>query len=157
VTSGVPHGSLLGPVLFDVFIYDLTLSKFANGTKLRGAVDSLEGRQALQRDLDRLESWAITNLMKFNKSKCQILHLGQDNPDCTYKLGDERLERSPAERDLGVRVDGKLNMNQQCLLAAKRANCVLRCKYSIASRSREVTVPLYTAMVWPHLEYCVQF
>ncbi|GAB0185885.1 hypothetical protein GRJ2_001053800 [Grus japonensis] len=93
--------------------------------------------------------------MKFNKSKCWILHLGWGNPGYTYKLGDERLESSPTERDLGVWVDGKLNMSQQCGLAAKRANCVLGCiKHSIASRSREVIVPLCTALVWPHLEYC---
>ncbi|KAK4831727.1 hypothetical protein QYF61_018857 [Mycteria americana] len=132
--------------------------KFANTTKLEGTVDSLEGREALQRDLDRLVRWAITNRMKLNKSKCWILHLGQDNPGYMYKLGDERLQGSPAERDLGVWVDGKLNMSQQCTLAAKRANCVLGCmKHSIASRSTEVIVPLYTALVWPHLKYCVQF
>ena len=85
--------------------------KFADNTKLGGAVDSLEGREALQRDLGRLESWAITNRMKFNKSKCWILHLGQGNPGYTYKLRDERLESSPADRDLGVWVDGKLNMS----------------------------------------------
>ena len=73
-------------------------------------------------------------------------------------MGDKRLESSPVERDLGVWVDGKLNMSQQCALAAKRANRVLGCiKHSIASRSREVIVPLYTALVWPHLKYCVQF
>ncbi|KAK4810993.1 hypothetical protein QYF61_014465 [Mycteria americana] len=174
---------------------ECTLSKFADDTKLGGAVDSLEGREALQRDLDRLpskssvhsqwiwvkvhslrpeastslatnakvttttlESWAITNRMKFNKSKCRILHLGWGNPGYTYKLGDKRLESSPAERDLGVWVHGKLNMSQQCALAAKRANRVLGCiKHSIASRSREVIVPLHAALVQPHLEYCVQF
>ncbi|KAM9602767.1 uncharacterized protein ACIBXB_003571 [Morphnus guianensis] len=96
--------------------------------------------------------------MKFYKSKSQILHLGRGNPGNTYKLGDERLETSPAERDLGFWVDGKLNMSQQCALAAQRANCVLGCiKYSIASWLREVIVPLCTALVQPHLKYCVQF
>ncbi|PKU31505.1 hypothetical protein llap_18184 [Limosa lapponica baueri] len=92
--------------------------------------------------------------MKFNKSKCRILHLGQGNPGYTYKLGDERLESNPAERDLGVWVDGKLNMSQQCALAAKRLGCI---KHSIASQSTEVIVPLCTALVQTHLKYCVQF
>ena len=95
--------------------------------------------------------------MKFNKSKYQILHLGQGNSGCIYRLEDEILESSSAERDLGVLVDGKLNMNQQCALAVKRANHVLgSIKHCIASRSREVIVPLYSALVRPHLKYCVQ-
>ena len=131
--------------------------KFADDTQLGGAVDSLKGREALQRDLDRLESWAI-NHTKFNKTTCQILHLGWGEPGCTYELGDERLESSPTERDVRVCVDGKLNMSQQCALAVKRANRVLECiKHSIASRSREVIVPLSTALVQPHLEYYGQF
>ena len=131
------------------------MSKVADDTKLGGVVDSDEGGKALQRDRDRLESWAISNHMKFNKSNCRVLHLGRGYPGYTYRLGDKMLESSPAARDLVV-VDSKLNMSQQCALAARRANRILGyIKHGIASRSREVIVPLLSVRVWSHLEYCV--
>ncbi|KFP36570.1 hypothetical protein N324_11257, partial [Chlamydotis macqueenii] len=109
-------------------------------------------------DLDRLERWARANLMKFSQAKCKVLHLGHGNPRHKYRLGGEWIESSPEEKDLGVLVDEKFNMSRQHALAAQKANHILGCiKRSVASRSREGILPLCSALVRPHLEYCVQF
>jgi len=164
VTSGIPQGSALGLSLFNIFVGNMysgierTLGKFADDTKLCGAAGTLEGRDAIQRNLDRLESWACTNLMKFSKASCKVLQLGQGNLKHRYRLGKEWIESSPAKKDLGVVVDKELNMTRQCVLAAQKANRILgSIKRSTASRSREMILPLYCALVRPHLESCIQF
>ncbi|GAB0190225.1 mitochondrial enolase superfamily member 1 [Grus japonensis] len=150
VTSGIPQGLVLGLALFNIFVDDMD-------AKLCGVVNRLEGRDAIQRDLNRLERWAHANLMKFNKAKCKVLYMGQGNLKHNYRLGREWIETSSEEKDLGVLVDEKLNVTWQCMLAAQKANCVLGCiKRRVTSRSREVIVPLYSALLRPHLEYCVQ-
>ncbi|GAB0206147.1 mitochondrial enolase superfamily member 1 [Grus japonensis] len=93
------------------------------------------------------------SIQKFRKENCKVLHLGMYNPMHQYMLEATKLESSFVEKDLGIQMDIKLNMSQQCALAAKKANGILGCiRQSIASRSREVILPIYSALVSPDLQ-----
>ncbi|KFQ76332.1 hypothetical protein N335_03609, partial [Phaethon lepturus] len=106
------------------------------------------------RVLEMLKAWAHVNLMKFNKAKCRVLHLGQGNPRYRYRLGDKGIENSPAEKDLGVLVDERA---EKCARAPKRPSHILGCiQSSVANRSSEGVLSVYSALVRPHLQYCVQ-
>jgi len=100
--SGVHQGSVLGQVLFNIFVGNMdsgiecTLSKFADDTKLCGAADMLEERDAIQGDLERC---SCVNLIKFNKAKCRVPHMGWGNPKHKYRLSGDWIESSSEEKD----------------------------------------------------------
>ena len=163
VFSGVPQGSVLGPVLFTVFINDLDggilsrLLKFADDTKTFGKVRNGVEARILQEDLDRLVDWAERWGMDFNTRKCKVMHVGRNSLGTEYVMKDEVLEEVEVERDLGVLVSKDLKAERQCVKASKTANRMLGLvKRCFSSRDSRVIIPLYKAMVRPHLEYCVQ-
>ncbi|RMC13267.1 hypothetical protein DUI87_10801 [Hirundo rustica rustica] len=131
------------------------LSKFTDDTKLVGAVDSLEGWEALQRD--KLEDWAIRNHMKFNKGKCQTLYLEWGNPRCLGRAGSEMLESSATEKDLAFLVSGKLTMSQQCSGSQEGQPCPGEHQAQHHQPGKGGDCPLCTALGQPHLECWGQF
>ena len=163
VTSGVPQGSVLGPLLFLIFINDIDVSigsricKFADDTKLYRIVDDANDSSLLQSDLDRLISWSHTWQMSFNVSKCKVIHFGSSNLKFNYCMNNTNLDCVDDEKDLGVVVSSSLKPSKQCALAALRANRMLGLiRRNFCFLGREVVLNLYKQLVRPHLEYAIQ-
>jgi len=163
ILSGVPQGSVLGPLLFVVYINDIDDSvnskilKFADDTKIYNKVNSADCINNLQNDLSKLISWSEEWQMLFNFDKCKIMHLGYNNPKVNYSMKTTHLEKVHEEKDLGVIVSDDLKWEKQCTAAVKQANKVLgMIKRNFVDRSKETIMALYKSLVRPHLEYCVQ-
>ena len=142
----MPQGSILGPLLFIVYINDLdekmtsTVLKFADDTKI-----SSNSQQELQRDLDTAVEWAQTWQMQFNTSKCKVMHVGHRNEIAIYNMGNHRLEEVEEEKDLGVLIHRTLSVSNNCAVAVKKANQMAGHIYrTVTHKSIQTVVPLGT-------------
>ncbi|KAJ7396419.1 rna-directed dna polymerase from mobile element jockey-like [Pitangus sulphuratus] len=168
--SGVPQGSVSGQVLFSISINDIgreiecTLSRFADDMKLSGVIVTREGWDVTQGDLrGQAQKWAHKNLIRFNKSKSKMLHLVQGNLRYEYRLGEEAIESSPVEKDLGILMDKNLDVSWQFAPVAQKANCILDCikREGQQVKGEDSPPPLYshetpTGVLHPGLEPSAQ-
>ncbi len=164
VTSGVPQGSVLGPVLFIIYINDIDvglnnfIAKFADDTKIRNSVISDRDRQSLYNDLSKISAWSARWKIPFNVKKCHILQVGTRNLRYDYEMSGEKLERVQCVKDLGVTIAWNLKFSQQCEDAADKANRMLSfTKRNFSFKNKGIILLLYNSLVRPHLEYAVQF
>jgi hypothetical protein len=163
VKSGVPQGSVLGPLLFLIYINDIddsvgsNILKFADDTKIYSVVANRDDVARLQDDLKNLCYWSKEWLMLFNIAKCKVMHLGRNNVKAVYEIDGTKLDEVDEERDLGVIMQKDLKCNQQCSRAVKTANRVLgMIKRTFTYLNKENMLLLYKSLVRPHLEYSVQ-
>ena len=176
VLSGVPQGSVLGPILFLVYINDLeegvtgNILKFADDTKLFTKTKEIGDKQNVQDDIDKLVKWSEKWQMLFNFGKCKCLHIGPGNTSMNYEMGGTILSTTVKEKDLGVTMDANMKVSEQCTIAASKANdsrianitaskanqVLGMIRRNITYKDKSLIVPLYKAIVRPHLEYCIQ-
>ena len=146
VVSGVPQGSVIGPILFVIFINDMpdevvkSLCKlFADDCKLYGTVNTTESSD-LQHDLCNLEAWSRKWQLPFNATKCKVLHFGRNNPQHPYTLNNHTLEAVRSEKDLGVMIDDELKFHVHTTYATKKAN-----QYTVQKHGQT------TLGIWQHI------
>ena len=157
VHSGVPQGSVLGPVLFIIYVNDMhndilsKLLKFADDAKLYGTVSCSEDFSRLQSDLDRLSEWSGEWQMLFNVEKCKVMHIGKNNIKGEYTIADSILKVVHNEKDLGVIVQEDLKVSEHCSEIVKTCNRILgMISSTFTSRSKIIILKLYKSHVRPH-------
>ena len=163
VHIGVPQGSVLGPLLFLVYINDLedgvasNILKFADDTKIFRRVQTRQECRTLQDDLNRLDQWSAKWQMLFNQSKCKCLHIGRANGKEPYEMHNTVLLKTSKEKDLGLTISADWKVSEQCGIAARKGNQLLgMIKRNITYREKNLIIPLYKSIVRPHLEYYIQ-
>lgn len=164
VTSGVPQGSVLGPLLFVIYIDDIDTSigssiiKFADDVKLFMSFDTNSpsfDSFALQNDLDRVANWCAAWLLKLNITKCSCLHIGHKNPLTNYKINDFIIAETDSVADLGVTFTNDLKPSKHCLKAAAKAQKMLAIiKLAFKFLDVHTLSILYKSLIRPILEYC---
>ena len=167
VRSGVPQGSVLGPVLFLMFVNDLSddigsnVRLFADDAKCWQPINHPGDTLLLQETIHKLEAWSSVWQLKFNHGKCHVMHHGRRNPQHPYQMhlieGSDQMENIGTveeEKDLGVYFSPNLNFTQHAHKVAAKANRIIGLiKRSFVHLSKNVFVLLYKALVRPHLEY----
>ena len=166
VCSGVPQGSVIGPMLFSLFVNDCPklidsiMSLFADDTKLYAALSlSLGETSSIQTDLDKLQDWANMMCMRFHPDKCRTMHMGSNNPQQDYSMKTDTgevhiLESTTEEKDLGVTIDNKLTFTTHVNQVVQKSNKVMgMLRRTFSHIDKEIFCQLYKSLVRPHLEY----
>ena len=131
--------------------------KFADDTKLFRKIKGNGDKQQLQDDIDRLIKWSEKWQMLFNFQKCKCLHAGHGNTGVNYEMGGTILCKTVKEKDLGVTMNANMKVSEQCRIAASKGNQIIgMIRRNITYKEKGLIVPLYKAIVRPHLEYCIQ-
>ncbi|XP_071941051.1 uncharacterized protein [Antedon mediterranea] len=165
VTSGIPQGSVLGPLLFNLYINDLPdqidseITIFADDTKIFRKINNLDDAKKLQEDIDKLFKWSIKWQLPFNLDKCSVMHFGRKNNKFQYKMGHAEnkklLQWVSKMTDLGVVIDDKLTFESHVAQVAMKANKKLGIIYrSFDYLSCHSLSLLYKSIVRPSMEYC---
>ena len=163
VLSSVIQGSVLGGILFDIFIDDIDdvilealLKKFADDTKIAMMIRNEMDAQKLQANLDRICQWADKWKMSFNVKKCKVMHFGKKNLRYGYTMNGCDIEEVKEEKDLGVWMEEDLRPSKQCKVAAQSANWALgQLSRAFHFRKASNIVPLYKTFIRPKLEHAV--